>query len=282
MDYPWRYRNRADFSIGTARGRRRRGLPAPGPLGLGPAPLGVPPARTGRSRPSARRSRTGCERTTSPVGTRARAPALPAICWCGPARTDRKLLVSLVTAGGDLPERRGPGRASTRSAPSGGRSGPRGQPGTGRDQLRAPFATLWGRPFLLEKMAGLTLKVSIDAFFQTNTLMADALYGLVAQAVGAGARPATDAGDRASAWPAAPGDLGPLLGRGVHRPVAGPSGQGGAGHRGRARRGRRRPGERPPQPHRQRPLRRRRRGQGAARGGRRRAADCRQGSRRPM
>lgn len=42
---------------------------------------------------------------------------------------------------------------------------------------------LWGRPYLLEKVAGLTLKVSVDAFFQTNTLMAHVLYGLVAEAV---------------------------------------------------------------------------------------------------
>jgi 23S rRNA (uracil1939-C5)-methyltransferase len=47
-----------------------------------------------------------------------------------------------------------------------------------------PSLLLWGRPFLLERVAGVTLKVSIDAFFQTNTIMAHALYGLVIQAVG--------------------------------------------------------------------------------------------------
>ena len=45
--------------------------------------------------------------------------------------------------------------------------------------------TLWGRPYLLEQVAGMTLKVSIDAFFQTNTLMAHVLYGLVAREAGA-------------------------------------------------------------------------------------------------
>ena len=40
--------------------------------------------------------------------------------------------------------------------------------------------TLWGRPYLLEKVVGITLKVSVDAFFQTNTRMTEVLYGLVA------------------------------------------------------------------------------------------------------
>ena len=43
--------------------------------------------------------------------------------------------------------------------------------------------TLWGRPYLLEKVAGITLKVSADAFFQTNSRMTDVLYGLAAREV---------------------------------------------------------------------------------------------------
>jgi 23S rRNA (uracil1939-C5)-methyltransferase len=46
------------------------------------------------------------------------------------------------------------------------------------------YELLWGRPFLLEQVAGITLKVSVDAFFQTNTRMADRLYDLVAREAG--------------------------------------------------------------------------------------------------
>ena len=54
-----------------------------------------------------------------------------------------------------------------------------------------PSTTLWGRPFLLERVAGLILKVSLDAFFQTNTLMAHLLYGLIAEQAGLGDSPAS-------------------------------------------------------------------------------------------
>jgi 23S rRNA (uracil1939-C5)-methyltransferase len=46
--------------------------------------------------------------------------------------------------------------------------------------------TLWGRPYLLEQVTGLTLKISLNAFFQTNTLMAHVLYGLAAREAGIG------------------------------------------------------------------------------------------------
>ena len=45
------------------------------------------------------------------------------------------------------------------------------------------YEMLWGRPFLIEHLAGIQLKISLNAFFQTNTLMAHALYGLVAREV---------------------------------------------------------------------------------------------------
>ena len=75
--------------------------------------------------------------------------------------------------------------------------------------------TLWGRPYLLEKVAGITLKISVDAFFQTNTRMTDVLYGLAARevigatgegpaalgaATGAAAAPSKDAPDPPVIW----------------------------------------------------------------------------------
>jgi 23S rRNA (uracil1939-C5)-methyltransferase len=43
-----------------------------------------------------------------------------------------------------------------------------------------PHSVLWGRPHLFETLGPLTLKISIDAFFQTNTRMAAVLYGVAA------------------------------------------------------------------------------------------------------
>ena len=56
----------------------------------------------------------------------------------------------------------------------------------GRAELSAglPYTVLWGRPFLLEKVADVTLKVSLNAFFQTNSQMTQQLYALVAEACG--------------------------------------------------------------------------------------------------
>ena len=53
----------------------------------------------------------------------------------------------------------------------------------GRAELSAGLESrmLWGRPYLLERLAGITLRVSLAAFFQTNTIMAHVLYGLVAE-----------------------------------------------------------------------------------------------------
>ena len=71
--------------------------------------------------------------------------------------------------------------ACARAHPAAGGHRPRGQHRPRRAQCRPPLHDALGRPYLLEKLAGLTLKVSLDAFFQTNTLMAERLYGLVAR-----------------------------------------------------------------------------------------------------
>jgi 23S rRNA (uracil1939-C5)-methyltransferase len=43
-----------------------------------------------------------------------------------------------------------------------------------------PYEVLWGRPYLFETLGPLRLKISIDAFFQTNSSMAEVLYGTAA------------------------------------------------------------------------------------------------------
>jgi 23S rRNA (uracil1939-C5)-methyltransferase len=97
----------------------------------------------------------------------------------------REVVISLVTTPGDLPNAAGLVERLRSTHPEvvgivHATNGSRAEISTGLESR-----TLWGRPYLLEKMAGITLKVSIDAFFQTNTLMAHVLYGLVAHEAGA-------------------------------------------------------------------------------------------------
>jgi 23S rRNA (uracil1939-C5)-methyltransferase len=47
-----------------------------------------------------------------------------------------------------------------------------------------PARTVWGRERLEERVLGVTLGLSLGAFFQTNTRMAERLYGRVAEAAG--------------------------------------------------------------------------------------------------
>jgi 23S rRNA (uracil1939-C5)-methyltransferase len=111
------------------------------------------------------------------------------------------VLVSLVTVPEDLPEAAGfverlraahPEIVGVVHAVNGGRA----EISSGLES-----ETLWGRPFLLERVAGITLKVSVDAFFQTNTRMANELYTLVAREAGAAreAGTGTEAGASGSA-----------------------------------------------------------------------------------
>ncbi|MCX8031788.1 MAG: 23S rRNA (uracil(1939)-C(5))-methyltransferase RlmD [Thermoleophilia bacterium] len=57
-----------------------------------------------------------------------------------------------------------------------------------------PSTVLWGRPYLRERVVGVELHISVDAFFQTNTLMAHALYELIAEEAGLVSGPVSAAG----------------------------------------------------------------------------------------
>ena len=46
--------------------------------------------------------------------------------------------------------------------------------------------TVWGRPYIYEEFGGLRLKISLQAFFQTNTVMTGVLYETAADAAGLG------------------------------------------------------------------------------------------------
>ena len=91
-----------------------------------------------------------------------------------------EILVSLVTAPGPLPQReelvdllleRHPNVVGVLHAQNGGPA----DLATG-----VPYEVLWGRPHLFELLGDLRLKISIDAFFQTNSRMAPVLYATAA------------------------------------------------------------------------------------------------------
>jgi 23S rRNA (uracil1939-C5)-methyltransferase len=182
MTDPWRYRNRADFSIGT------------GDKG---AVIGFrPPGRWDSVLPlsECHLLETGLEQARTTVEAWLRDEGLPG--WeprrgegfarhllARSAQGGSELLLSLVTIPGELPDAARlidrlrsahPQLVGLVHAVNGGRA----EISNGLEST-----TLWGRPHLLEKVAGITLKVSVDAFFQTNTRMTELLYGLVHQEV---------------------------------------------------------------------------------------------------
>jgi 23S rRNA (uracil1939-C5)-methyltransferase len=199
MADPWRYRNRADFAVGTTDEGAIVGF--------------RPPARWDTVLPisACHLLDPAIESARATVESWLRDNGLPG--WDPPTRTGyaRHLLVRSAQRGGEVIVSlvTAPGIPSGDSAELRDASGLVGRlrachPGVvgvmhaingGRADLSSGLetTTLWGRPYLLERLAGINLKVSIDAFFQTNTLMAHELYGLVArEAVLAEGRPATD------------------------------------------------------------------------------------------
>lgn len=193
MADPWRYRNRADFSIGMSEEGAIVGF--------------RPPGRWDSVLPFVECHLLGLaiEQVRGTVETWLRDSSLPG--WdprtgAGYARHllvrsaqgGKEVLLSLVTAPGERSEvdhrPAGPGdlphaaelvRRLREAHPEvvgilHAVNGGRAEISSGLD-----FATLWGRPYLLEHVADITVNVSVNAFFQTNTLMAHALYGLVAR-----------------------------------------------------------------------------------------------------
>jgi 23S rRNA (uracil1939-C5)-methyltransferase len=183
MADPWRYRNRADFSIGMTeegavvgfrpRGRWDSVLPLSECHLLGPIIEAIRATVESWLRENDipgwdPRTGSGFARHLLVRSSQGGAEAV----------------VSLVTAGEELPDPEGLVKRLRAAHPQ--VVGVVHAVNVGQAEISSgiPSLLLWGRPFLLERVAGVTLKVSIDAFFQTNTLMAHALYGLVAQAAG--------------------------------------------------------------------------------------------------
>ena len=183
MDDPWRYRNKVEFSIGAVDGEPTVGFHPPGRwdavMGLDECLL-LPSAteslrttvqdwlRDARLAPWDPRSHVGFARHLT----------------IREARGTGEILVSLATAPGELTgaadlvgriRRAYPQVVGILHATNAGRAEVAGG---------LPYRTLWGRPHLYETLGPLRIKISIDAFYQTNSGMAEVLYGTVAEEAG--------------------------------------------------------------------------------------------------
>lgn len=202
MASPWRYRNRVDFAIGDG---------PEGPV-IGFRPPGrwdtvIPVAECYLLSPSLERVRGTVEQWLRDAGLPGWDPRTQTgyarHLVAREARGGTELLVSLVTAPGELPDAPGLVKRLRDRHPE--LVGVVHAINPGRAELSTGLETksLWGRPYLLERICGLSLKLSVNAFFQTNTLMAHALYELVAEEAGVvdrfAASPAAEASAAAGA-----------------------------------------------------------------------------------
>lgn len=209
MANPWRYRNRADFSVGTSEKGAVVGFRPPGRwdsvLPISECHL------LGSAMEQVRGTVERWLRDSSLAGWDPRtATGFVRHLLVRSAQMGEEVVVSLVTTPGDLPDAAGLVERLRSAHPEvvgivHATNGSRAEISAGLE-----WRALWGRPYLLEKVSGITLKVSIDAFFQTNTLMAHALYGLVAREVGlTAAGPGAADDPTMPAAPATPG--GPVV-----------------------------------------------------------------------
>jgi 23S rRNA (uracil1939-C5)-methyltransferase len=182
MAEPWRYRNRADFAVGMDTSGAVVGFRPPGRWDSVLAPtqchLLGPVTESVRSTVE-----NWLRERDLPVWDPRTGSGLVRHLLVRSAQREKEVLISLITASPELPDAQGLVERLRAAHPQ--VVGIVHAVNAGRAEISAGLGgrTLWGRPFLVERVAGITLKVSIDAFFQTNTLMAHALYGLVAREV---------------------------------------------------------------------------------------------------
>ncbi len=179
MDDPWRYRNKVEFSIGSHHGRLVVGFHPPGlwdrVLPLSECHL-LPAATEGvRTTTEEWLREAGLE----PWNARALTGYARHLAVREAAGTG-EVLVNLVTAPGELPGAESFVTAIRTHHPEVVGILHSTNAGTAEVATGLPHETLWGRPYLNEQLGGLTLKISISAFFQTNTRMAETLYAVAA------------------------------------------------------------------------------------------------------
>jgi 23S rRNA (uracil1939-C5)-methyltransferase len=183
MADPWRYRNRADFSVGMSEEGAVVGFRPPGRwdsvLPLSECHLLNLPMEGVRATVQAWLREQGLAgwdpRTLTGYARHVLVRS---------AQQGGEVLVSLATIPGELPNAEGFVRRLREAHPEvvgivRAVNGGQAEISSGLEST-----TLWGRPYLLEKLGDITLKVSVDAFFQTNTSMANQLYRVAAREAG--------------------------------------------------------------------------------------------------
>jgi 23S rRNA (uracil1939-C5)-methyltransferase len=179
MAHPWRYRNRVDFSIGMSGDGAVVGFRPPGRWDL-VLPLSECHLITSEME-SVRATVEDWLRDTGIPGWDPRTnTGFARHLLVRSAHMGAELLVSLVTAPGELPSA-GLVERLLSAHPTIVGIAHAVNAGTAELSSGLGYEMLWGRPFLVERLVGISLKISLNAFFQTNTLMAHALYALVAE-----------------------------------------------------------------------------------------------------
>jgi len=183
VEHPWRYRNKVEFSIGEHDGVLVVGFHPPGRWDR------VLPLQECHLLPET----TEAVRTTveewlrvaglSPWNPRARTGYARHLA-VREARATGEVLVDVVTAPGDIPGAEGLVRLVRTRHPEVVGLLHSSNSGTAEVATGLPHQTLWGRPYLYERLGDLSLKISADAFFQTNSLMAETLYATAAAEAG--------------------------------------------------------------------------------------------------
>ena len=177
----WRYRNKLEYSFGARRRRRRSSAASTRPArGSGSSHIEDCLLASEAGNEVRREVLAFCrERGLAPFDRRTHEGFLRNLVVREGRRTGQ-LQVRLVTGPGEL-DGDGPGRRGQlrRAALDAHRAA------LGDDRRRAPPSCSPGACLLAERLGDLELALSPEAFFQTNTEMAERLYGLVVAAAGA-------------------------------------------------------------------------------------------------
>jgi 23S rRNA (uracil1939-C5)-methyltransferase len=177
---PWRYRNRVDFSIGDSPDGAVVGFRPPGRWDT---VLPVAECHLLPEQMESIRASVECwlRKEDLPGWDPRAGEGFARQLVVRSAQRGAELLACLVTAPAPLPD--ADGLVQTLRSVQPGIVGVVQSVNSGRAELSAGLEsrTLWGRPHLLETLTGVTLKVSLDAFFQTNAVMAQTLFDLVAE-----------------------------------------------------------------------------------------------------
>ena len=199
----WRYRNKLEYSFGDAAERRARvRLPRPGGRHAVVADRGLP-ARLRARQPRARARAAWCREQglgawergrggeRSPAGASAVGPgARRARAAAQPRRARRPAHGPAPGAAGHAPTASSTRARSRRRSPRRWASSSAACCGRARDSLAETTAggeteLVWGEAELPERLGELDLRISPEAFFQTNTEMAELLYGVAVGVRGA-------------------------------------------------------------------------------------------------